>query len=204
MVAETTCACAVIVRVNRLRARPDRLWAAAIHTSTLRTVSAPCVFYGPPADGSYLPTLLPPTSSTEASDPDQMSVRTKPSEARCAWRREDGASAVEFAIVSSILFFLLLAILQIGWALQVRNHLAQAADRGVRYIVLNPTASDSTIQTYVRNLVPDYPAQNLTVTSATEVAGTISYKVIRVSYSFTLRGLPVQLVTLNVSRRTPT
>lgn len=123
---------------------------------------------------------------------------------RSDWRREDGATAVEFAIVSSILFFLLLAILQIGWTLQVRNNLAQAADRGVRYVVLNPTASNSTIQTYVRGLIPNYPSSNLTISAATEVAGTISYKVIRVRYSLTLRGLPVRLVTLNVSRKTPT
>ena len=49
------------------------------------------------------------------------------------WRDEGGASAVEFAIVASVLITLCIAILQFGWALQIRNALSRAADQDVRY-----------------------------------------------------------------------
>jgi Flp pilus assembly protein TadG len=120
------------------------------------------------------------------------------------WADEAGSSAVEFSIIASILFFLLLAVLQLGWALQIRNKLATAADRGVRYAMINPTATNSSISTYVTQAVPDYNSSSLSVATTTEIVGAISYRVIRTSYTMGLLGLPVATVTLNVSRRTPT
>lgn len=75
-------------------------------------------------------------------------------------RDENGASALEFAIVGAVLFFCFLAILQVGWALHVRHALGEAADRGIRYVVLHPNATDTAVQSYVTGLLPQYGAPN--------------------------------------------
>lgn len=128
---------------------------------------------------------------------------TSASRLRRVWAEESGSSAVEFSIIASVLFFLLLAVLQIGWALQIRNKLAIAADKGVHYAIINPTAADSVVTTYVRQAAPEYNNTNLTASTNTETVGTISYRVIRTSYALGLFGLPVTSFTLSVSRRTP-
>ena len=120
-------------------------------------------------------------------------------------RDEGGAGAVEFALVGSALILLVLGILWFGWVLQIRNDLAQAADRGVRYVVMNPTATDQAIQTEVAALLTGYSTSNLTVQADSQVVGATSFRRIRVSYI-----MPVSIpgvtspVTLKVSRRTPT
>jgi Flp pilus assembly protein TadG len=123
---------------------------------------------------------------------------------RC-WPDEDGAAAIEFAIVGSILIALCLAILQFGWALQVRNEIAVAADQAVRYLMLTPDASDADFKAQVENRLDDYNPDKLTVTPGEVAVGTATFRTITVRYEFSLSvpGLPADLVELEVSRRTP-
>jgi len=131
-------------------------------------------------------------------------MKTKhPFRVRRLLQDQSGASALEFSIVGSLLFFCLLGILEVGWALYVRHALADAADRGIRYVLVNRNAADSAVQSYVLGLLPNYDRARLSVTSTTEVNGTISYRAVRVRYSFSFSGLPVSSVALSAERRTP-
>ena len=130
-----------------------------------------------------------------------MSMRASPTNE--PWLNEKGTSAVEFSLVAPVLFFMFLAIVQLGWALQVRNNLARAADSGVRYAIVHPDATDSAIQDYVRGLVPEYRTSDLAVTSATEINGPVSYTLVMLSYKLYFPVLNVGYVTLSAERRTP-
>ncbi len=127
--------------------------------------------------------------------------------ARSFWRDEDGAGAVEFAIVGSVLIALMLGIIQLGWALQLRNELGKAADHAVRHVLLEPTAGDAEFEQTVRDYANDhgYDADRLSVNAGETTVGNTDFRTLSIAYDMTLSipGLPISLVTLSVSRRTP-
>lgn len=120
-------------------------------------------------------------------------------------RDERGASALEFAIVGSIFIALCIGVIQFGLVLQVRNELAQAADRGIRFMMLDPDASDSTIQSEVEALLANYGAENLDVQIGAETIDATDYRTVTIDYEMQIGvpGLPISLVTLNASRKVP-
>jgi Flp pilus assembly protein TadG len=95
--------------------------------------------------------------------------------ARHILREEDGASAVEFAIVFPVFFLLLFGILEfarLAWAV---NSLQYAVAQGARYVTLSPTSITSkpttsscaswssaayktAVQTYLQNQLTAYRA----------------------------------------------
>jgi Flp pilus assembly pilin Flp len=80
-----------------------------------------------------------------------------PSAGRRDLRRDEaGASAVEFAIVGSILIAMLLAVLQLGWALQIRSEMARAADQAVRQVMLDPDTDDEEFEAEVAKALSGY------------------------------------------------
>jgi Flp pilus assembly protein TadG len=73
-----------------------------------------------------------------------------------AWREDRGAAAVEFALISPLLFLLLFGIIEFGRAWNVRQTLTDAAREGARVAVVNnnmmlqATLQDSVVKV-VRN-----------------------------------------------------
>ncbi len=77
------------------------------------------------------------------------------------WRRTQGVAAVEFAILATVLIFILGGILDFGHAWYIRQMLANASQEGARYATefkmdshasrVVPQVSD--VQTYVTNTV---------------------------------------------------
>ncbi|KZE92013.1 hypothetical protein AVP42_02916 [Agromyces sp. NDB4Y10] len=53
-------------------------------------------------------------------------------------RHEDGAAAVEFALVVPLLLIILLAIISLGWVFNQQLTLTQAAREGARIIAVEP------------------------------------------------------------------
>lgn len=62
-------------------------------------------------------------------------------------RREDGAAAVEFAIVASLFFMLVFAIIDFGFAFHSWNNAANAAREGARKAAVDSNVSDITART---------------------------------------------------------
>jgi Flp pilus assembly pilin Flp len=58
-------------------------------------------------------------------------------------RREDGAAAVEFALVVPMLLIILLAIISLGWVFNQQLTLTQAAREGARIIAVQPEDAGS-------------------------------------------------------------
>jgi Flp pilus assembly protein TadG len=120
-------------------------------------------------------------------------------------RDERGTTALEFAIVGTLFTGLCLAILQLGWALQVRNEMAKAADQAVRYVLLNPTADDASFKEQIYTALRNYNRSKLNVVTGQTVVGANTLRVLTVRYDFALSipAFPANLVTLRVSRRAP-
>jgi len=68
------------------------------------------------------------------------------------WRCERGTAAVEFAIIALVLVSLLVAVVDFGRTLYVKNQLSYLADQATRMVLLNPAISDATLETELRAL----------------------------------------------------
>jgi Flp pilus assembly protein TadG len=71
-----------------------------------------------------------------------------------SFRRQDGAAAVEFAIVASLLFMLIFGIIDFGFAFHAWNNTANAAREGARRAAVDSDQSDivNRTQQAARNL----------------------------------------------------
>lgn len=68
---------------------------------------------------------------------------------RRALRREDGATAVEFALIAPILLSMVLMALQIGLALHKGNTVQWAINKAARAALLDTTLDEEGIQNYI-------------------------------------------------------
>lgn len=128
---------------------------------------------------------------------------------RTSSRRERGAAIVEFAIVGTFFFTMLLGTLELGRLLWVHNELANATRRAARYAVTHSVAeyeNATRIAVYgnlrpdARPIVPGLSVADVSVTSSPSAYGygtntgtvsvTISY---RFNYVTPLLGTYVQL-----------
>ena len=124
---------------------------------------------------------------------------------RKLWRDEDGASAVEFAIVASVLITFCMGILHLGWALQIRNELAKAADEAVRFVALYPESDDTEFENEAKDALAGYAEDRLQVDAGAMTVGTTDFRTLTVEYDMAvwIPGFSQNALTLSVSRRTP-
>lgn len=108
------------------------------------------------------------------------------------WRRlrtgTDGAALVEFAVVSPVLFTLLLALVDVGRMYYVRQSLEFATQEGARYYMLNPTAASSAVTTFLQGKMAGGMGSGVSVAYADTVNcngnASVTCTAITASYSF--------------------
>ncbi len=117
-------------------------------------------------------------------------------------RDTSGASAVEFAIVGAVFIMLSLGVIEFGRAFLVRNSLADAADVATRTALLDRSAPDAKIEASARAAF-DAKKDALQVSFRTETFGGVTFRVMTLSYPFTLLVPAVSSspLSLTVTRR---
>ena len=99
------------------------------------------------------------------------------------YRRERGATAVEFALLLPVLLLLLFGIIDFGRALNAQITLTQAAREGARLAALGQ--SSSTVQTRTQAAATGLSPVTVTVTTSCPVnAGAGVDAVVSLSYAF--------------------
>lgn len=121
-------------------------------------------------------------------------------------RCQRGAAAVEFAIVSGVLVMLLIAIVDFGRTLYVKNQLSFLADQAARTVLVQPAITNAALEAELRDDFNAGDPSDLTVTISTEVVGTNTFRVLSIDYPVTLfvPNLASSVLDLNVTRRVPT
>ena len=120
-------------------------------------------------------------------------------------RNEDGGPALEFAIIAPVFIAVSLGVISVGYAFQVRNEMAHAADAGIRQVLMDPTITDADLVTAIRDTFAESDPDNLSVTLTELTIDGVDYRSIALSYPFTrvvIPGIPDNW-TLGLSRRTP-
>jgi len=91
-------------------------------------------------------------------------VSAAPDHHRCDEDADDGTAIVEFVLVSILVVVLLLAVVQVGMALHVRNTLISAASEGARFAAAadqSPDAGAEHTRELIRQSLPDVYAEQV-------------------------------------------
>jgi Flp pilus assembly protein TadG len=112
------------------------------------------------------------------------------------WQRnEEGATALEFAIVATAFIVVAIGILEFGRALQVRNEMAFAIDRGARELVLNAEVDEAAIRAAIMNSFNSYSKDKLSIQFSDDSSEAIT---VELSYPLEMF-IPGFTGTLNVT-----
>jgi Flp pilus assembly protein TadG len=117
-----------------------------------------------------------------------------------------GGPAIEFALVAPVLLMALIGAVEFGWYFLIRNTLEYAVEEAGRYAVLHKTATQTDIQTQVRNNVIGVAPTSITVSFSNSGTGTnVTYKTITASgtYNMLTGALPLSTLTLYAATRVP-
>jgi Flp pilus assembly protein TadG len=100
---------------------------------------------------------------------------------------------------------MVLGIIEVGRALQLRNELAYAADRAIRQAYINRTISDGDLAAALRGELSMAQPGKVTVLVGQEKVGSTDYRTITASYPMTLLipGLSKSAITLSIARKVP-
>lgn len=130
---------------------------------------------------------------------------------RCAGNRrkfakdEQGAAAVEMALVFPLFIMLLLAIFEIGQAVSVWNEVNHALGRAVRLMNVDTTTTTAEISAAMRSYLTDVDPDKLTVTAVPVTLSGIEHIRISVGVPFEII-LPfadISTIQINVDRTAP-
>ena len=120
-------------------------------------------------------------------------------------RREDGAAAVEFALIGLLLITVSVGTIEVGRALWLYNELAHAADRAARLVMIQPAnATDEELQSkWEKERFPVGLPSDLEPNFGGAPSG--GFREVTLEYPFTpmLSGLTLTSVTLSTVRRVP-
>ena len=79
-------------------------------------------------------------------------------------RAESGAAAVEFSIIASLLFTLILGIFNTGWAIYCGSDVRHAIERGARIYIVKPAATDTEFRNAVASNLQTVPINDVAIT----------------------------------------
>lgn len=116
-----------------------------------------------------------------------------------------GAAAVEFAIISVVFVGLLIAIVDFGRTLYIKNQLSFLADQATRTMLITPSTADATIINTIGTDFNAGDAAQLNVTITYETIGSNDFRVLTIDYPMTLfvPNLASDAINLSVMRRVP-
>ena len=81
------------------------------------------------------------------------------------WRRDErGGTAVEFALISSVLVTLIMGIFNVGWAIYCGGDVRHGIERGSRIYITNPTATEQQVRDAVSANLGTVPISDVTLT----------------------------------------
>ncbi len=99
-------------------------------------------------------------------------------------RCQDGAAAVEFALVAPTLFLVLLALFEFGIFAWNRHSLEFATEETARVVMTKTTVSDTQVATEIKSRASSIPADEISATVTQETVGTTTFVTMTVAYTY--------------------
>ncbi|MBB5517620.1 TadE/TadG family type IV pilus assembly protein [Amphiplicatus metriothermophilus] len=101
-------------------------------------------------------------------------------------KSKKGATAVEFALVSPLIFAAVLGTFEVGRALYERNRVSAACAAGARAVTINGAAAESAIEAAVRAKYHDAEQEDVAIDLTDETISGAAFKRIEVRYEHDL------------------
>ncbi|WP_411819115.1 TadE/TadG family type IV pilus assembly protein [Hyphococcus formosus] len=95
----------------------------------------------------------------------------------------DGTAAIEFALVSPLIFISVLGILETGLALYDQSRVSAACTAGARQILIHGASDEDAIETAVKSKFKASELSDLSIAMRTETISGEDFKEITVTYS---------------------
>jgi len=103
------------------------------------------------------------------------------------WRRDErGATAVEFSIIASLLFTLILGIFNTGWAIYCGSDVRHAIERGARVYIVKPTATDTELRAAIQSNLQTVPISDVAITVTKPSVSGANVAQIAWTYNYTI------------------
>ena len=118
---------------------------------------------------------------------------------------ENGAAAIEFALIALPLILLIVGVIDFGRAIYTRNNMIEAADLGARVILLDNVAEGSAVTAEIRDAFIAGPSDALAVDLGTASENGLQFRTITLTYDFDLVAplVGVDPITMRHTRRVP-
>jgi Flp pilus assembly protein TadG len=120
-------------------------------------------------------------------------------------RCENGAVAVEFALVGLVMIVVTLGAIEFGRALYLRNNLSYAADRAARRGLIDRTATTVQLENEAKSVFAGSDPAQMTISIVPETVDGIPVRTISLDHRIKLLipGLTTQEISMRVTRRIP-
>lgn len=102
-------------------------------------------------------------------------------------RSRFGGTAVEFALVSSVLFTAIYGIFNTGWGLYCAADVRHAVERGARLYISNPTATTDEVRAAINANLKTVPANQVTITITKPTIGGSVVAQVAWTYGYTVQ-----------------
>jgi Flp pilus assembly protein TadG len=96
-------------------------------------------------------------------------------------KREDGAAAVEFAIVANLFIAVVLGMIAIGYVFVVKSDIEQSITAAERFALINEE-NNTQLTNIIRSNMPTYTGSNISVSISRASSGGIDYVKADISY----------------------
>ena len=115
---------------------------------------------------------------------------------------QNGAVAVEFALVGLVSITLMLGIIEFGRSLFMRSEMSYAMDMAERRILTNPGVANTDVETIIRKAITFEKPASLQITFGSATVNGLLFRTVLISYPVTLLipGLTSRSFTLKIDR----
>ncbi len=122
-------------------------------------------------------------------------------------RTRAGATAVEFAFVAPLFLIMVLGVIEMSRAMWIKSTMQFAVDETARFVIVNTSASSTTLETYAQTTLTDtgMDSTGMTFDAASATISTVTFVTITATYNFTvlIGYVPFPDITLTASSRIP-
>lgn len=122
-------------------------------------------------------------------------------------RTRAGATAVEFAFVAPLFLVMVLGVIEMSRAMWIKSTMQFAVDETARFVIVNTSASTTTLETYAQTAVTDTgmgsTGMTFSASSATTSDGTFITISATYDFSVLIGYVPFPDITLTASSRIP-
>lgn len=101
-------------------------------------------------------------------------------------RCENGAAAVEFALVGLVSITLTLGIIEFGRSIYMRTEMSYAMDLAQRKILTNPGVANTEVETIIRKAITFESPASLIITFGSTTVNGLLFRTVLISYPVTL------------------